>query len=246
MGKNQKKKNRPNNQNKKQEKVDLSYDSAIAWVALLVAATVILVAFLVRHPIKIADKKEAETVSEGQAEETDLLSAEAEPEKGATYADINVEDFGTITVKLDAEAAPLTVENFIKLAQSGFYDGLTFHRIIDGFMIQGGDPTGSGSGDSGTFIKGEFSANGWDNPLSHVRGAISMARGDDYDSASCQFFIVQSDSSYLDGQYACFGYVTEGMGIVDALCAKAIPIDDNGSIIDAEQPVITSIVIRTA
>ena len=117
---------------------------------------------------------------------------------------------------------------------------------MDGFMMQGGDPTGSGSGNSGTYVKGEFSANGWDNPLSHTRGAISMARGNDYDSASCQFFIVQSDSTYLDGNYACFGYVVSGMEYVDAICADAVPMDDNGSIIDMEQPVINSIIIRSA
>ena len=161
------------------------------------------------------------------------------------YADITVENYGTITVALDPEAAPLSVQNFVDLARSGFYDGLTFHRIMDGFMMQGGDPTGTGSGDAGYNIPGEFSANGWDNPLSHTRGAISMARATDYDSASCQFFIVQSDSTSLDGNYACFGYVTEGMEYVDAICADAQPTDNNGTIPAEEQPVISSIVIRT-
>lgn len=160
------------------------------------------------------------------------------------YADIEIQDYGTVTVQLDAEAAPITVENFVNLAESGFYDGLTFHRIIDGFMMQGGDPEGDGTGGSDTTIKGEFSDNGVENNLSHTRGAISMARSSDYDSASSQFFIVQEDSTYLDGQYACFGYVTEGMDIVDEICTSAQPTDDNGTISADQQPVITSITIR--
>ena len=135
-----------------------------------------------------------------------------------TKVQITVKEYGTIEVALDEEAAPLTVENFLKLTEEGFYDGLTFHRIIDGFMIQGGDPKGNGTGGSDETIKGEFSENGVENPLSHTRGAISMARSQDYDSASSQFFIVQEDSTYLDGQYAAFGYVTEGMDVVDKIC----------------------------
>ena len=160
------------------------------------------------------------------------------------YADIEIQYYGTVTVQLDAEAAPITVENFVNLAESGFYDGLTFHRIIDGFMMQGGDPEGDGTGGSDTTIKGEFSDNGVENNLSHTRGAISMARSSDYDSASSQFFIVQEDSTYLDGQYACFGYVTEGMDIVDEICTSAQPTDDKGTISADQQPVITSITIR--
>lgn len=160
------------------------------------------------------------------------------------YADIDVKDYGTITVALDAEHAPKTVENFVSLAKSGFYDGLTFHRIISGFMIQGGDPNGDGTGGSDQTITGEFSGNGFDNPLSHTRGAISMARSSEYDSASSQFFIVHEDSTFLDGEYAVFGYVTEGMDIVDAICNDADPTDSNGTIPAADQPVITSITIR--
>jgi peptidyl-prolyl cis-trans isomerase B (cyclophilin B) len=173
-------------------------------------------------------------------------SSESGAAGGEYYADITVEDYGTITVALDPSAAPETVENFVALAQSGFYDGLTFHRIMEGFMIQGGDPNGNGTGGAEQTIQGEFRANGVSNPLSHTRGAISMARSSDYDSASSQFFIVQQDSTYLDGSYAVFGYVTEGMDIVDALCADAEPTDSNGTIPAAEQPVITSIVIRQA
>ena len=133
------------------------------------------------------------------------------------------------------------MQNFLDLAGSGFYDGLTFHRIIEGFMIQGGDPEGTGMGGSDKTIKGEFSANGVENPLSHTRGAISMARSSAMDSASSQFFIVQKDSTFLDGQYACFGYVTNGMDVVDAIAADAQPTDGNGTIPADQQPVIESV-----
>lgn len=162
------------------------------------------------------------------------------------YADIEIENYGVITVQLEQASAPITVANFIKLAKSGFYDGLTFHRIIDGFMMQGGDPYGNGTGGSDATITGEFSANGYDNNLSHTRGAISMARSKSYDSASSQFFIVHQDSAFLDGQYAVFGNVTQGMEIVDVICETAEPTDSNGSIAPEAQPVITSITIRTA
>lgn len=160
------------------------------------------------------------------------------------FADIEIEGYGTITVELDGESAPETVANFIKLSEEGFYDGLTFHRIIDGFMMQGGDPNGNGTGGSGETIKGEFTANGVENNLSHTRGAVSMARSKDYDSASSQFFIVQKDSPHLDGGYAVFGYVTEGMDIVDEICKSAEPVDSNGTIPAEKQPVITKIAIR--
>ncbi len=160
------------------------------------------------------------------------------------YADIVIADYGTITVELDGEAAPITVENFVSLAKDGFYDGLTFHRIMEGFMMQGGDPEGNGTGGSETKIKGEFSENGVKNDLSHTRGAISMARAKDMNSASSQFFIVHQDSTFLDGSYAAFGYVTEGMDVVDAICEAAQPVDNNGTIPAEKQPVITSITIR--
>ena len=160
---------------------------------------------------------------------------------GKHHVEIEVQDYGTIAVELDGDAAPITVDNFLKLAKEGFYDGLTFHRIIDGFMIQGGDPEGTGMGGSDKTIKGEFSANGVENPLSHTRGAISMARSSAMDSASSQFFIVQKDSTFLDGQYACFGYVTNGMDVVDAIAADAQPTDGNGTIPADQQPVIESV-----
>ena len=131
---------------------------------------------------------------------------------------IEVRDFGTMTVNLYPEIAPITVENFVTLAEEGFYDGLIFHRIIEGFMIQGGDPSGTGYGlpDQPT-IKGEFSYNSVENPLSHKRGVISMARGNSYNSATSQFFICHGDSYHLDGQYAAFGKVTEGFEVLDAI-----------------------------
>ena len=166
-----------------------------------------------------------------------------EASAGDYTAEIAVKDYGTITVELDGGAAPETVKNFVSLAESGFYDGLTFHRIIDGFMIQGGDPNGDGTGGSEETIPGEFSANGFDNPLSHTRGTISMARSQDYDSASSQFFIMQEDTPSLDGQYAAFGHVTSGMEVVDAICEDAVNGDANGVLPAEDQPVIESITI---
>jgi peptidyl-prolyl cis-trans isomerase B (cyclophilin B) len=155
--------------------------------------------------------------------------------------EIEVENYGTIYVDLDEESAPITVNNFIKLAEDGFYDGLTFHRIISGFMIQGGDPLGNGTGGSDERIKGEFAVNGIDNKLSHTKGAISMARSDDYNSARSQFFIVHQDSNGLDGSYAVFGYVSKGMEIVDKICSE-IPVQDrNGTVLKEDQPVIKSV-----
>lgn len=163
---------------------------------------------------------------------------------GKTYeAVITIRDYGAITLELDGSAAPETVENFVTLAREGFYDGLTFHRIMEGFMMQGGDPEGTGMGGAPNKIKGEFAANGHDNPISHVRGVISMARSNEFDSASSQFFIVHEDATFLDGQYAAFGHVTEGLEVVDAVCTQAQPVDDNGTIPSAEQPVIESVTV---
>lgn len=162
---------------------------------------------------------------------------------GIHHAEITVKDMGVISVELDGDTAPITVQNFMDLANEGFYDGLTFHRIIDGFMIQGGDPNHNGTGGSEKTIKGEFSANGVENNISHTRGTISMARSSDMDSASSQFFIVQTDSTSLDGQYAGFGHVTSGMEIVDQICKDAVVTDNNGSVDYENQPVIESIKI---
>ncbi len=162
---------------------------------------------------------------------------------GVHNARIEVDGYGTIEVALNADVAPITVANFMGLAQDGFYDGLTFHRIIDGFMIQGGDPLGNGTGGSSQTIVGEFSANGYENNLAHVRGVISMARSSDYNSASSQFFIMQETNHSLDGQYAAFGTVTSGMEVVDAICAGTTVEDDNGTVLPENQPRIVSIEI---
>lgn len=138
---------------------------------------------------------------------------------------ITFENGKIIELELDEGAAPLTVANFLKLVGSGFYNGLGFHRIIPGFMIQGGDPQGTGMGGPGWEIKGEFRANGVDNPLKHTRGVISMARAQDPDSAGSQFFIMHADAPYLDGQYAAFGHVTKGIEVVDEIAAT--PTDWN-------------------
>ena len=132
---------------------------------------------------------------------------------------IEVNKYGTIEVELDPSVAPLTVENFVKLANKGFYNGLTFHRVIKGFMIQGGCPKGNGTGGPGYTIKGEFAANGVNNPLKHTRGVISMARAMDPNSAGSQFFIMHQDAPHLDGQYAAFGKVIKGIEVVDAIAS---------------------------
>ncbi len=165
---------------------------------------------------------------------------------GTHYIEIEVQNYGTIKAELYADKAPITVTNFLKLVNEGFYNGLTFHRIMDGFMIQGGDPEGTGLGGSDETIKGEFSSNGVKNDISHVRGVISMARSNDKDSASSQFFIVQSDSTFLDGDYAAFGKVTSGMEIVDKICEDTPVQDNNGTVKASDQPIITSIKEVTA
>lgn len=186
---------------------------------------------------KIETATEESKVVDDEDNELDLATA-----AGKHHIEISVKDYGTINVELDGDAAPITVANFLDLAQKGFYDELTFHRIISGFMIQGGDPLGIGIGGSGREIKGEFASNGVNNPLSHTRGAISMARSSQSkDSASSQFFIVQKDSLSLDGEYACFGYVTDGMEVVDAICEDTKVEDNNGTVAKENQPVIESI-----
>ena len=152
---------------------------------------------------------------------------------------IEMENGGIIKLELYPDAAPITVENFVKLAKNGFYNGLIFHRVIKDFMIQGGDPEGTGMGGAKDKIKGEFAVNGWQNPISHKRGVISMARSRAYDSASSQFFICHADSTYLDGQYAAFGKVTEGMEVVDELAGVATDKNDR----PREDVVIKSITV---
>ena len=184
----------------------------------------------------------ADETSDGAADTADTSENE-ELLTGLHHVTIDMQDYGTISLELDADTAPISVTNFINLANEGFYDGLTFHRIISGFMIQGGDPNGNGTGGSEKTIKGEFSANGVENDISHVRGVISMARANDPDSGSSQFFIVHEDSTFLDGQYAAFGHVTDGMDVVDAIC-EAVPVqDNNGTVAAADQPVITAVTV---
>ena len=162
---------------------------------------------------------------------------------GIHHAEIEIRDYGTVKLELDGDEAPITVQNFMDLADEGFYDGLTFHRIIDGFMIQGGDPNGDGTGGSDKNIKGEFASNGIENNIAHEKGVISMARAMDPDSASSQFFIMVEAAPHLDGEYAAFGHVTEGQDIVDKIASDANPTDDNGSIAKEDQPVIEKITI---
>ena len=142
---------------------------------------------------------------------------------------IEMENGGVIKIELDPLAAPKTVANFEKLVKEGFYDGLTFHRVINGFMIQGGDPLGNGMGGSDETIKGEFTANGYKgNDIKHERGVISMARSSGNDSASSQFFIMHKDSPHLNGSYAAFGRVTSGMDVVDAIATAPVRYDTSG------------------
>lgn len=157
-----------------------------------------------------------------------------------------IKDYGTVKMKLYPDKAPQTVFNFISLIEEGFYDGLTFHRIISGFMVQGGDPDGNGTGGPGYCIKGEFSANGYeDNTLKHDRGILSMARSTPYDSAGSQFFIMHEAATHLDGQYAAFGKVIEGMEVIDAMAQVPVK-DSNGTLADASTaPVIESITVET-
>ena len=138
-----------------------------------------------------------------------------------TKAIIEMENGGTMTLELYPETAPITVENFVKLANEGFYNGLIFHRVIAGFMIQGGDPTGTGMGGPGYQIRGEFSSNGVKNPLKHTRGVISMARAYDPNSAGSQFFIMHQDAPHLDGSYAAFGKLVDGFDVLDRIAGVA-------------------------
>ncbi len=230
--------------NKEQDKVN---NLVVVIVVALVLCICVGVFFLTKpnnnsYTSTTNSKGQNSTVSsvDSNAQQEDLLDTTL-----TYYADIQIKNYGKITVKLDQTNAPVTCSNFVSLANQKFYDGLTFHRIIENFMMQGGDPLGNGTGGSDKNIVGEFTSNGYNNTLLHTRGAISMARSGDPNSASSQFFIVHKDSSHLDGDYAVFGYVTEGMDIVDKVCADAEPIDGNGTIPSSKQPVITSVSIRT-
>lgn len=190
-----------------------------------------------------ADKSTAKTTKkESFAEKKDADTSNSQYLTGKHHAEIVIAEYGKLELELGADVAPITVTNFVNLAKKGFYNGLTFHRIMSGFMIQGGDPNGDGTGGSEETIKGEFKSNGIENTMSHKRGVISMARTqNDPDSASSQFFIVQADSDFLDGDYAAFGKVTAGMDIVDKICQSVQPIDNNGTVPADQQPKITAI-----
>ena len=231
-------------------KKDMSQAQENNLVVVIVVALVLCICAGVF--IWAAGPKDTHTTTTGDGTSSTISATDSSAQQSTTldtsvayYADIDIKDYGKITVKLDPLSAPITCENFIKLANNKFYNGLTFHRIIEDFMMQGGDPLGNGTGGSDQKIVGEFASNGHNNKLSHTRGAISMARSSHPDSASSQFFIVHKDSPHLDGDYAVFGYVTEGMDIVDRVCTDAEPIDSNGTIPASKQPIINSITIRT-
>ena len=159
-------------------------------------------------------------------------------------ATITIAGGGVIKVELYPKIAPQSVLNFAYLVRTGYYDGLAFHRIIQGFMIQGGCPEGTGGGNPGWQIFGEFESNGFPNELSHTRGTLSMARAPDYDSAGSQFFITDGDAFFLDGEYAAFGRVTEGMDVVDRLAETPV-VDNNGTVLPGDRPIIEAITIDT-
>ena len=218
---------------------------------LVVGIVVALVLCICAGVFFLTPPKKAQTTADNTGSASNIESSNTVEQNKSTldttltyYADIEIKDYGKITVKLEPKSAPITCENFINLANQKFYDGLTFHRIIKDFMIQGGDPLGNGTGGSEKTIVGEFASNGYNNNLLHTRGAISMARSGNPNSASSQFFIVHKDSPHLNGQYAVFGYVTEGIDIVDKICNDAKPIDNNGTIPASKQPIITQISIR--
>ncbi len=192
---------------------------------------------------KTSDSSETTSTTSSSSSVIDSVSSDDAYASGTHHVTIEVADYGTIELALNANVAPITVSNFCNLANQGFYDGLTFHRIISGFMIQGGDPNGDGTGGSSQNIKGEFSKNGVENPISHVRGTISMARSSAYDSGSSQFFIMHKTTTSLDGQYAAFGSVTSGIEVVDAICEKVQVEDSNGTVAAANQPVITKVTV---
>lgn len=212
-------------------------------ISVLVVILIILAILVYFITKKGANSNEKQNVQENaQAEQKEENKEEKSMySSGKHHAQIVIKNYGTISLELDADMAPITVENFANLVNEGFYDGLTFHRIISGFMIQGGDPLGNGTGGSDEEIKGEFALNGVENSISHTRGTISMARASAYNSASSQFFIMHQDYTGLDGAYAAFGKVTEGMEFVDKICEDVVPVDNNGTVLKSKQPVIVSI-----
>ena len=160
---------------------------------------------------------------------------------GKHEVEITVNNYGTFRLEVDADSAPQTASQFLNLAKKGFYNDLTIYRAIEGFAIYGGCPNKNGTGKASSYVEGEFTSNGFNNPLSMTRGAIGMARGTDKNSGTCQFFILQNDATYLDGDFAVFGYVVSGMDIVDQIAASVQVTGADGFIAEANQPVITSV-----
>jgi peptidyl-prolyl cis-trans isomerase B (cyclophilin B) len=198
------------------------------------------------EPASSEDVNPEDLVGTASDPDADLIYAVAPDDpygKGKHHVSIEVANYGTMELTLDADSAPITTSNFCRLANLGFYDGLTFFRVIAGFMIQGGDPFGNGTGGATWNIKGEFRANGVNNKLLHTRGTISMARAGDNDSASSQFFIMHAANHQLDGNYAAFGHVTKGIEVVDAICENVFTDDANGVVASANQPKITKVTV---
>ena len=164
---------------------------------------------------------------------------------GKHNVEMVIKNYGTITLQINADVAPQTASNFLNLAKRGFYNGTTIYRAIDGFAIYGGDPQGNGTGTSGTELYGEFTSNGFNNTLSNSSGAIGMARGTNKNSASCQFYILENDATWLDGDFAVFGYVVDGMDVVRQIASGAAVTGTDGYIAKSNQPVISSVKVVT-
>lgn len=208
-------------------------------LAITIIAVVAVIGLSVGIACGVNAKKNADSDTPTGGSAGSATSDSSKTLSGKHHVEMTIKDYGTITLELDADQAPLTVTNFVNLCNEGFYDGLTFHRFVEGFVLQGGDPDGNGTGGSEKTVKGEFSSNGVKNSISHTRGVISMARSSDPDSASSQFFICLSDNyTYvLDGSYAAFGEVKQGMDIIDKVCAD---LTESDCIPTDKQPVIES------
>lgn len=236
----------PQAEQAKRRRVSIAVFCAVVCIGLLA---------IILRSVEPAPKKDSDSAETTEATDAAEESAETTEDPNAPYspspldsdityyADIDIEGYGTIVIKLDQEAAPITCANFVELAEMGYYDFLTIHSIADGSMIQGGDPTIGGTISAGRHIVGEFSENGYDNPLSHTAGAVSMVRSGDYDSASSAFSILRTDRTDMDGEYAVFGYVIEGMDVLEDICNNVLA-DDSGYIEEENQPVIDSLYIR--
>lgn len=212
-------------------------------LCMILSATLVLFAFAGCGDKKEPSDKEKTSSAEATDSSNGLKQFDAgQILSGKHHVSMELKDYGTVVFELDADEAPITVTNFCELAKSGYYDGLTFHRILPENLMQGGDPEGTGMGGPGYSIKGEFKDNGVDNKVSHTEGAISMARGADYDSAGSQFFVCAADCSYYDGQYAAFGHVTEGLDIIKQICNTVRVQDENGMVGDSDRPVISKMV----